>query len=142
MSRQIRTPVLLYDELSRRRRRQHREEVAVEHDADDDADDADDDEKDYSEGASYSYSYNDNNDEGYGENDNDYVEEIEDDYVVADYDGMRNDSYGEEEDEYAAIHAAWCGYNDFESYDAFETKFGPLKRFALTTHTGKYDTEI
>jgi Leucine-rich repeat (LRR) protein len=67
-----------------------------------------------------------------------YERELSCIYVAYDYEveGDGSDgsggSYGESDDE----------YGDSNINDAFESKFGPLKRFALNVHTGKYDNEI
>jgi hypothetical protein len=79
------------------------------------------------EEASYNYSYN-YNDEG-------------DPYYGADYDNGSGDSayYYGESDYYGE---SGDDYGDSVGNGTFESKFDPLKRFALNVHTGKYDNEI
>jgi hypothetical protein len=57
---------------------------------------------------------------------------------------MRNGSSGESDYYGESIDSAESGdeYGDRNINYAFETKFGPLKRFAINVHTGKYDNDI
>jgi hypothetical protein len=96
------------------------EEVAVEHD--DEEDNAEED-----------YDYID----GFGENGYE-----NDDYPA--YGGYEGEGYGESENsDYNRLSVeSMDGYGYDDSSETFESQFGPLKRFALNVHTGKYDNDI
>jgi hypothetical protein len=65
------------------------------------------------------------------------------DYELASYNGSFSEEYlGESEFDGGSYGESDDDYGDSNINDKFESKFGPLKHFALNVHTGKYDTEI
>jgi hypothetical protein len=62
------------------------------------------------------------------------------DYELASYNG----SFSEDQSDYYGEYYGESGdeYGDGIGDETFESKFGPLKRFALNVHTGKYDNDI
>ena len=62
------------------------------------------------------------------------------DYELASYNG----SFSEDQSDYYGEYYGESGdeYGDGIGGETFESKFGPLKRFARNVHTGKYDNDI